>query len=602
MSEPTAGRDALHPQDERGVALAMALIVLAVLSTLAALLLALAHYETASAADTRLAIQCEALAESGWNLAFREMAGTRFDGSSTHLLDAEGRLVPNTEQPLIPAIASPLSGEVVAVIDDEGDDEGLLRNLDDGAYVWSWAPGDAHGELSGAGVPEELRIKVYYNDENRLSFSILVEATLTTPTNPVTRKLLVSGRTQPLEQYVLFSAADLALAGEADRLVDGAVHANGDVFLQPENALVRLAGERLTAGGRLLRLRDAWDRENLAGEVIVELTDEEGEPEDILWFTEPPFDSEHLEEAEGYAFYDNDPTNNIIGCQELFRGTIRDGYMGTGGFQAPYLADAAWLRARADLAFVRDGAVISCFDPEGVYQAAPLEAADYVPFVNPATGYSGELIELDLARLADPNGDGVDDDSLWPASGILFIEGDCRLRGLRSLPSELVVLTDGSLYTVGDVNVEAPRHLSLVAPLGRVWHLSENWDDAAVVQPFSARPAADTRVIAVIADGAPLIEEQNYVGGDGTAPAAALHLLEDWTGRLLRLEGCRLHLRTASMAPLGEPPREGELAWLTAEAYAPPRLELVYDRRLETERGPFPLTGARIIAWQRLSD
>jgi hypothetical protein len=57
------------------------------------------------------------------------------------------------------------------------------------------------------------------------------------------------------------------------------------------------------------------------------------------------------------------------------------------------------------------------------------------------------------------------------------------------------------------------------------------------------------------------------------------------------------------MAPLGEAPEPGRLAWLTAEAFAPPLLwELSYDRRLETRRGPLPLTGARIVAWQRLEN
>ena len=199
--------------DERGVALAMALIVLAVLATFAALLLALANYEIVSAEDARLAVQCEALAESGWNLVFRELAATRFDGRSTHVLDADGRLVVNEDTPLVPQITSPLTGEVVAVIDGPGNKEGLDRNLDDGAYVWRWYPGAGWSSLSSAGVLEELRVIAYYNDPDRLSFTIQVEAVLYPTGNPITRRLRVTGRTQPLEQYVLFSASELALAG-----------------------------------------------------------------------------------------------------------------------------------------------------------------------------------------------------------------------------------------------------------------------------------------------------------------------------------------------------------------------------------------------------
>lgn len=589
--------------DERGVALAMALIVLAVLSTVAALLLALAHYETASAADARLAVQCEALAESGWNLAFRELAATRFNGASTHVLTPEGELEPNTERPLSPTITSPTTGEVVAVIDDEGDDEGLRRNLDDGSYVWSWAPGDPHGALSGAGVPEELRVVCWYDDENLRGFTIEVEAVLTTIGNPVRRRLRVSGRTQPLESFLLFSAADLALCGSGETRLDGAVHANGDIFLQPDNALLRLDGGSLTAAGKLLRLRDPWERVNLSGGVAVAVPDEDGEEEDVLWFMEPPFDSEHVAEAEGYAFYDNDPTNELTGCQELFAGAVADGFMGTGAFQPPYLADAAWLRARADIAYVRDGAALTCYDADGVYHAPALEAAAFGELYNPATGRSVETIELDLTVLADPNGDGDPADSLWPENGVIYVDGDCRLAGARELPADLALLCSGSVYLVGDVNVEAPRLLEVLAPLGRIWLLSGNWDDARAARLVEERPASDTRVVAILADGQPVVEEVNYVGGEGTAPPCAPPLVEDWSAATLRFEGCWIHLRTAAMAPLGEAPEPGRLAWLSAEAFSPPLLwELSYDRRLETRRGPLPLTGARIVAWQRLEN
>jgi hypothetical protein len=591
--------------DERGVALAMALIVLAVLSTFAALLLALAHYETASAEDARLAVQCEALAESGWNLVFRELAATRFDGRSTHLLDGDGRLIVNSEAPLVPQIISPLTGEVVAVIDGPGAAEGLDRNLDDGAYVWRWYPGAGWSSLSSAGVPEELRVIAYYNDPERLSFTIQVEAILRPVGNPITRRLRVTGRTQPLEQYALFSASDLALAGEATWHVSGAVHANGDLFLMPEGALVRLDGQQVTSAAELLRLRDPWEREELLGEVLVVVPDEEEESgfREVEWFTDPPFDSEHVAENEGFAFYDNDPTNDVTGCQELFEGAVRDGFMGIGSFQPPFLADADYLRPQAAYGIFTDGAVVTCLDADGAYYAEPLGAVTRTTVYNPATGGNVDLLELDLAVLADPNGDGDSSDSLWPANGILYVGGDCRLEGARGLPGDLALLCSGSIYLRGDVNVEAPRLLELVAPLGRIWLLSENWEDADAALPLEQRLPAALRVVAVLVDGQPVVSESGYAGGEGTAPPAALPLLEAWGPTAeITLEGAWVHLRTAVLAALGSPPVEGQIAWLTAEAYTPPVIRLVYDRRLETQKLPFPLTGARVVAWQRLTD
>jgi len=591
--------------DERGVALAMALIVLAVLSTFAALLLALANYEIVSAEDARLAVQCEALAESGWNLVFRELAATRFDGRSTHALDADGRLVVNEDTPLVPQITSPLTGEVVAVIDGPGAKESLERNLDDGAYVWRWYPGAGWSSLSSAGVPEELRVIAYYNDPDRLSFTIQVEATLYPTGNPITRRLRVTGRTQPLEQYVLFSASELALAGRATWYVDGAVHANGDLSLMPEGTKVRLDGQEVTSAAKLLRLRDSWGREGLLGEVLVVVPDEKEESgfREVEWFTDPPFDSEHVAENEGFAFYDNDPTNGITGCQELFAGAVRDGFMGIGSFQPPFLADMDYLRPQAAYAIFTDGAVVTCLDADGAYYAEPLAAVERKTFLNPATGGNTDLLELDLARLADPNGDGDLKDSLWPANGILYVGGDCRLKGARGLPADLALLCSGDLYLQGDVNVEAPRLLELVAPLGRIWLLSENWKDENSALPVERRVPTPLRVVAVLVDGQPVVSEAGFAGGEGTAPPAALPLLEAWgPAAEINLEGAWIHLRTAVMAPLGSPPKEGQIAWLTAEAYTPPFIRLTYDRRLESQRLPFPLTGARITAWQRVTE
>lgn len=590
---------------ESGVALAMALILLAVLSTFAALLLALAHYETASAEDARLAVQCEALAESGWNLVFRELAATRFDGRSTHVFTGDGRLIVNDDAPLVPEITSSLTGEVVAIIDGPGNDEGLERNLDDGAYVWRWYPGAGWSSLSSAGVPEELRVISYYNDPERLSFTIQVEAALYPAGNPISRRLRVTGRTQPLEQYALFSAADLALAGEATWYINGAVHANGDLYIMPEGSRVRLDGRQITSAAGLLRLRDPWEREGLLGEVLVVIPDEEEEAgyREVEWFTDPPFDSEHVAENEGYAFYDNDPTNGIIGCQELFEGAVRDGFMGIGGFQPPFLADVDYLRPRAAYGIFTDGAVVTCLDADGVYFAEPLEAIERATLYNPATGENVDLLELDLSKLADPNGDGDGSDSLWPDNNILFIGGDCRLSGARSLPADLALLCSGSIYLQGDVNVEAPRLLELLAPLGRIWLLSENWEDADAALPLERRQPTALRVVAVLVDGQPVVSESGFVGGEGTAPPAALPLLEAWgPSAEITIDGAWVHLRTASLAPLGSPPAEGQIAWLTAAAYTPPVIRLIYDRRLETQRLPFPLTGARVVAWQRVTD
>ncbi|MCK4594976.1 hypothetical protein KAU45_10775, partial [bacterium] len=338
----------------------------------------------------------------------------------------DGRLIVNEDTPLVPQITSPHTGEVVAVIDGPGAGEGLDRNLDDGAYVWRWYPGAGWSSLSSAGVTEELRVIAYYNAPERLSFTIQVEATLYPVGNPITRRLRVTGRTQPLEQYALFSAADLALAGEATWYINGAVHANGDLYLMPEGTKVRLDGQRITSAAGLLRLRDPWEREGLLGEVLVVIPDEDEEAgyREEEWFTDPPFDSEHVAENGGYAFYDNDPTNGITGCQELFEGAVRDGFMGIGSFQPPFLADVDYLRPQAAYGIFTDGAVVTCLDADGVYYAEPLTAVERAILYNPATGENVELLELNLARLADPNGDGDGSDSLWPANNILFIGGD----------------------------------------------------------------------------------------------------------------------------------------------------------------------------------
>jgi len=336
----------------------------------------------------------------------------------------------------------------------------------------------------------------------------------------------------------------------------------------------------------------------------VVLPDEGTGVREVEWKADPPFDSMHVARKDGFTFYDNDPANDLVGCQELFGGAVRDGFMGIGRFQPPFLADPDHLRRQAAYGFFTDGTAVTCLDAGGESNPGPLTAVELKTFFNPAIGREVGVVELDLAGLAQPDGDG---DSLWTANGVLYVEGNLRLTGARSLPADLAVLCSGSIYLQGDVNVEEPRLLELVAPRGRIWLLSENWEDGKATLPLENRIPAPLRVVALLTDGQPLVGEANFVGGVGTAPPAALPLLESWGPEAeIVIEGAWLHLRTAEMAPLGapldEPLGEGRIAWLIAEAYTPPVIRLTYDRRLESLKLPLPLTGARITAWQRLTD
>lgn len=576
---------------ERGSALVLALLLLVSLSIMGMLFVNMARTESQIVTNQNLGEKALYLAEVGWRTAYQEFAMSNFT-SMTH--NADGSWPPA----VMPMATVNLPGLVL----DDGEDNGLDDERNDGEWVWEWEPGDGGANFSGTEQPESFRFRVYPASAavGEQEFVIAVDGRVGT----ARRTVSVGGFTEPAFTYTFFADTDLGeFTRGVNQTVTGRIHANGDVCFAPDGSTLNLDVTSITATGDIFRYRDLWGRSaNAAG--VVNIKDGLGVYRNMVWGTlGNAFDSFH-------ANWENaDTTDGIQGAVERWRGVVRDGALGAGPVTAPgytallpggyYQSNSTLRLYGGDMQRDAMGNDVSALVGSAVRQ---------VTFYNPSTGVDQTVQEIDVADLQSRG--------LLPPNGVIYCQGPMRIRGADSLGAPLTFVASDEVYTFGDFNARAKKAAAIMST-GRIWHLSNAWNDGPSYthNDRSVRQATNgtTTVNAAMMDGVPAINEANYAdlnedgvrdGYPGTTWANSDFLLETWGGsRTLRKRGSVVHLGKANMSddPTGNSlDEESEVAWQRYQAYSPPYRDYGYDASLMGLSGQPPLAPrvSHISSWQ----
>jgi hypothetical protein len=563
-------------QDERGMLMVFALVIMLIMSAMGGVYLITSGTEQKIAFNEKMGTDVFYVAETGWNYGIYEMSNTNFQGI-THESDGETPVVPPT-----------LSTTIPYSLIDNASNELDFDDRNNGDWVWQWTEDKPYESLTGSGLHEQIRLRVYFLDgTDPPQFVLKSEGTV----GKFKETLEIKGFTEPLFNYSIFDAGDLSefVRGE-DQEIYGKIHANGNIFYRPTGTTLRLASEAITCGGDMIRSRDAWDRPHESGTVLIK----DGDDAYQEMGTAPFYDHSHPD------WTDNDPSNFVEGALERWDGIVRDRSIGGHVIEPPAIKEDGYYDQYCDIRIMENNVQ----DNEGNDISSVLEGAiSTVEFFNPGMNRYITVREVDMAKLRDPNEDLDYSDSNYPANGLIFSSVPLRLKNANELDRAITIVSTNSIYTWGNFNNIDKKPAALISR-GRLWHLSENWDDSKATLNKSERQACDTEIYAALVDGVPTVDEANYVGGEGDCWPNSDDLLEYWGGsRTLMKRGSIVHLQNANMCdPLVNDPGSDEIGWRKYNEYQPPHRDYGYDADLASpiNQPPFIPYGGHIFSWREV--
>jgi hypothetical protein len=580
-------------EGERGSVLVISLAMVVLFTLVGATFLTLATTEGRISTNQKADVQALFLAESGAQVAYKELAANNYQGW-TH--EPDGTIASQVLQPVS------FAGSLVW---DGPGTEGLHDERDDGWLVWEWAPGDSGSGLTRSGLPESFRFAVRRasSDPSDTQFVIDVEGAV----GHWRQRLQILGYSEPAFTYALFSNGPLSefTRGE-DQHVEGKIHANGDMYFRPwDPRKLTIDAPSVTATGRMIRTTDIFGRDLFTGSTVKIKNASGNYVEMELGAPGVAMDSDNPD------WINDDPTDGVDGALELWDGIVRDGQLGAVSVDPPpveTIAPGGWYDQRAS---IRIHAGDRQSDQSGADLSGALgDAVREVSFWNAAIGEDVTVQELDVERLvADGN---------FPPNGLIFSEVPLRIVNGENLQGDLTIVASHSVYTKGDFNSENKRAAAIISA-GRIWHLSDSWsdDEAFTKGDRTVRQATNgsTTINAALIDSQPAVGTAHYadLDGDGErddpnagdANANADSLLETWgNSRRLRKTGSIVHLQNADMADniYNTGKRDEEISWVRWTAYTPPRREYKYDSALQGAAGqpPFTFMVGKVFLWQEI--
>ena len=563
--------------DERGMLMVFSLMIVLLISLLGGIFLTTSQTEQRISYNERIGTDVLYVSETGWNFAICEMSATNFQGA-THYSDGVTPVVPPTLGTTIPN----------AVIDD------ITNELDfddrnNGDWVWQWSEGKFYDAMTSSGMPEQIRIKIYFvHGTDPPQFVIRSEGSVGT----YTKILEIRGFTEALFNYSIYDAGDLSeFVRGRDQTINGKIHANGNIYFRPSGTTLQIDSNSLTCAGSIIRSEDAWGRPHESGTVMIK--DGDGVYQEMG--VSPFFDSSNPD------WTDNDPDNLVEGALEKWDGIVRDGLIGGHVVEPPAIEEDGFYNQNCGIRITGT----SIEDNDGNDISGVMNGAiSTVDFYNPGMYRYVTVRELDMAKLRDPNDDGDYSDSNFPENGLLFSTMPLRMKNCSELDDKITIVSTNSIYTWGDFNNIDKKPAALISR-GRLWHLSGNWNDSQATNPLSSRKACDTEIYAALVDGVPTIDEANYAGGVGNAVANADDLLEDWVdgGRILSKRGAIVHLQNADMCDVvPNDPGPDEIGWRVTSQYGAAERDYAYDSDLCSPAGqpPYIPYGGHLFSWREI--
>jgi len=567
---------------EDGFALILVLVVLMTLTVLGVGVMVSTATNNALSRNFEKTTQALNIAEIGAKVAYRELINGGFL-KTTH---DTGNTAPVTGERLLET-----------TLDDYTIDE-------DGMFKWEWYSGKGHDPLWDTDLPHGFRFRVYYSTEN--SFVVESEGWF----DKIRRRIRAKGELEGMFQFSYFASRDMGeFVRGASQEIKGKVHANGNLYVRPSGSTLWVNTSQFSATGLIIRSRDAWGRPDGSGACQITKNSQDSG----VWVEMDPGSPRG---SEGVAMESVNPdwSDSGIGAKALWGGVVRD--------RVPYKSPPP----------VRN------LDPGEYYD---INADLHIDITSHAMyGWCTQATIYNFNEQMNHVVKDIDVDAMiaagdFPANGLIYCSTPTRFYNASDLGgSRLMISSNSTIYTKGDFNTVNKQGASIMT-IHRIYCLSDNWDDASpkLLNNKSDRPdAVNTRVNAALVDGAPTVDEYNWVDRDGdhryddsnrliyddweNKTSAGFNnpddsgdpwancddLIEDWGGRTLTKFGSTVHLEGAVMAAnldnAGIQP--GELAWVQRTGYRPPTRIYMYDPDLGSPSGqpPFtPLIG-HITSWE----
>jgi hypothetical protein len=363
----------------------------------------------------------------------------------------------------------------------------------------------------------------------------------------------------PIFQFAIFYTMDLEINPGPVMTVNGRVHSNRDIYLQPQLTLTFL--DHVTAAGKINMSKSSLDPtartkgtvdfqgEHDAGVRTLNLPiGTTNTPAAVREIVEIPPASELTNSALGQQRFYNKAdivvlvTNNAV--------TIKSG---GGAINIPFNQVSNWVSTNVSFTNKREGKTV---------QATQIDVSKLITW-----SATNTLLRPLLGR---------DVNSIYVADNrtqLPLTEPGIRLVNGATLPSRgLTVATPDPLYVLGDFNAPAAdlgttntlrtKPAALIADA--VTMLSANWKDANSSSSIANRIAVNTTVNAAIVSGLTESNGFNYSGGVENLP----RFLEDWTGKTLTYNGSMvaMFLSKYAVAP-----------WGGASIYVPPNRNWTFD-------------------------
>ncbi len=571
---------------ERGFALVLVLVVLMTLTVLGIGVTTSVGTNLALTRNYEVSTQAMNMAEIGAKVAYREFINTGFL-KTTHI---EGGTDMQTTDNFLPT-----SLQNYTLISS-----GPHR----GWYQWEWDRNKAYNPLWDTDRPHGFRFRVFYIS----GFAFVIESEGwygDNPNHPIRRRIRAKGEIETMFQFSYFASRDLGeFVRGASQEIRGKVHANGNMYVRPTGSDLRVNTSSFTATGTIIRSRDAWGRPDESGRCLITKTAEGSG----TWVEMQPGSPRG---SEGVAFDSFHPNWNdkTLGAKALWGGVVRDKVPYKSPPPVQNLDSGQYYDTEADLH-------ITATTHSSKSWATQRTFWNY----NEQRNVTVEDIDVEAMITA---GD-------WPSNGLIYCSTPVRLSNADSLANKLMVASSQTIYTKGDFNTKNKKGASLMTKQ-RIYHLSDVYNDAMSTTSRD-RAAVTTTINAALVDGAPTVDEYNWVDRDDdhrydfnggkiyddwdnkTASgfnnpsssndpwANCDDLLEDWSGKTLTKLGSTVHLNGGVMTPNLDNSglQLDEIAWVRRTGYKPPVRVYLYDPDLATASGqpPFtPLIG-HIRSWE----
>jgi type II secretory pathway pseudopilin PulG len=374
-------------------------------------------------------------------------------------------------------------------------------------------------------------------------------------------------------QHAVFYNDDLEMLPGPNMTLSGKIHGNKDIYIGTHNTFTVDSDYLYSAGSIYNRRKDSSDV--MEGTVRIKRNDTSDYYAMTLGGESDALDCER-----------SDWTDE---SQNRWNGTAKSSVHGVTALVAPRvgsIAPGGFYATNADLRIVDSTA----YNASGAQVILPPGTISASTVYNQREAKWVTVTNIDVAIL--------NTSPYYPSNGLLYVTrtdassatpNGIRLKSAGELAGSLTVVSNDPVYIQGDYNNTNKKAAAVISDSLDI--LSNNWNDANSALGLSSRIASPTTVNAAFIAGVDNTTFGHYNGGLENYP----RLLENWTGKTLRIRGSFVELWNSSISQGG---------WIYGSPqYTAPNRDWNYDTDFNDSSKlppftPFAVETERVVWWR----